>query len=478
MEHLDDCIYPSVWDDSSPLSDETGLRKDVVEALRQLSVPVVRWPGGCFADIYHWEDGVGPRTKRPVRRNWNWGGLESNQFGTDEFINWCRQIGAEPYINVNLGSGTLVEALRWIDYCNGTLESQDVLNRKANGRAEPYGVKYWGIGNETWSSWEVGQMDADSYARTLKNWLHFIQQNEPDAELLAVGSSGGRDPSWDRKVLETAGNQFHYLTTHLYAYSVDREQGKEYYPIVFSPVYFRQSLEQMLKTVDECELRTDREMRLAMDEWNIRHFVQVGENNYRLLRNSPRNLQDALFAAGILNMMIQLSPRIGMANYVFLINSNGVMNVSPSRIVKSPLFYVFQQYARWMQGTAVESVVNSPECIAPLPQLNHPLRRSHYPPKKVGYLDSAAACHDDGTLVLSLINRHQSESMHVKLVLPDGYGAKEQWTLHHSNIYAANDMTNPDQVIPVTERIQEKVETIACPAHSLILVRCTRNGDE
>jgi alpha-N-arabinofuranosidase len=232
----------------------------------------------------------------------------------------------------------------------------------------------------------------------------------------------------------------------------------------------------MLKLIDECELRTDREIMLAMDEWNIRHFLQVGENSYRLLRNSPRNLQDALFAAGILNMMIGLSPRIGMANYVFLINSNGVINVSPSRIVKTPLFYVFQQYARWMRGTAVEAVVSSPECIAPLPQLNHPLRRSHYPPKKVGYLDAAAACHEDGTLVISLINRHQSEQMQVKLVLPDGYGVKEQWTLHHSHIYAANDFHDPDQVTPVMELVREPIESIACPAHSLILVRCTRNG--
>src|SRR5690606_17374180 len=123
LEHVqpeDKCIYGAIVDEPSELTDGEGFRVDVIEAVQELAVPVVRWPGGCFADIYHWEDGIGPKDRRPVRRNWHWGGLEPNTFGTDEFLNWCERVGTQPYLNLNFGTGTLDEAIRWLDYTNGT----------------------------------------------------------------------------------------------------------------------------------------------------------------------------------------------------------------------------------------------------------------------------------------------------------------------------------------------------------------------
>ncbi|HZG77805.1 MAG TPA: alpha-L-arabinofuranosidase C-terminal domain-containing protein, partial [Paenibacillus sp.] len=372
FEHLEDCIYPSVWDDRSPHADESGLRKDVIRAAAELAAPVVRWPGGCFADLYHWEDGIGPGEERPVRRNWHWGGLESNRFGTDEFLRWCELTGADPYVNFNLGTGTLDEALRWMDYCIGTEPTKDALQRAANGREKPYDVKLWGIGNETWGPWEAGQMDAEAYAKRLANWCEFVRKAQPDAGILAVGSEDAGDPEWDRAVLETAGKYIDYLTLHTYACSIDRSSGEEYYPVVFTADYMASRMRKMRDVILAAAERTGRPIRISVDEWNIRHYVKdEATSGYKLFRRSPRTMQDAVFVAGVLNAMVRLSPHVGMANYVFLVNGNGVMNVDGERVVRTPLYHVFRQYALWMRGEAVEVAVDGPMREAPPPQIRH-----------------------------------------------------------------------------------------------------------
>src|SRR5690606_34662235 len=147
LEHVEaheETIYPSLWNAQHPAADAMGVRTDVTSEVRKLGVPIVRWPGGCFADVYHWEDAIGPQEQRKPKPNLHWKGMESNQFGTDEFLRWCELAGVEPYINVNLGSGTLDEALRWLEYCNGAADTPQGKRRAENGRVEPWGVKYWG----------------------------------------------------------------------------------------------------------------------------------------------------------------------------------------------------------------------------------------------------------------------------------------------------------------------------------------------
>ncbi|MBU5441233.1 alpha-N-arabinofuranosidase [Paenibacillus sp. MSJ-34] len=477
FEHLEDCIYPSILDENSPLSDHNGFRKDVLQAAKELGAPIVRWPGGCFADLYHWEDGIGPREKRPLRRNWHWGGHEPNRFGTDEFLEWCRLAGTEPYINFNMGTGTLDEALRWMDYCNGQEPTADVLSRRRNGRQEPYNVKYWGIGNETWGFWEAGQMDADAYARKLANWCEFVRKEQADARILAVGSNDASDPDWDRTVLEHAGKYIDYLTLHTYACSVDRVSGGEYYAVAFTADYMESRMRKMLKAIDLMADRPQqRPIRISVDEWNIRHCVWNEERNgYDLIRKSPRNTQDAVFAAGVLNAMIRLSPRIGMANYVFIVNGNGVMNVNADTVVKTPLYYLFQQYARWMRGEALEVTVDSPRTKAPKPQIQFPHVQvpDEEEGRDVSFVDAAAAMTEEG-IAVSLVNRHQTEEMKVRLVLPEGSRIAEAWTLHHEDLYAVNDFDSPNRIVPVTERLEEGTLEWTCPAHSVVLLSCKR----
>lgn len=477
FEHVENCIYPSVWDGCSPKSNETGLREDVIEAVKELGAPIVRWPGGCFADFYHWEDGIGPRHERPVRKNFHWGGLESNQFGTDEFLEWCRLVGTEPYLNLNLGTGTLDEALRWQDYCNGKENTSDVLRRKANGREEPYGVRYWGIGNETYGEWEAGQMDAATYGSTLANWARFLRQHQPDAKLLGVGSAHGIDPEWDRTVLKRAGRLLDYLTFHLYGCSLDRTSGEEYNRVVYTPAYFEQRARRIISDIEDIRQtnKWSRPIRISMDEWNIRHYEQNDDGKIVLNRHSMRNLQDAIFAAGIFNMMIRLSPHMGMANYVFLVNGNGVLRVNETDVLKTSLYYVFQQYARWMRGTAVDVDVQGARETDWRPQVNHPNHpTADHSDIQPGVMDAAAAVHDDGTIAVSLINRSKDEAGDVLLHLPEGYAIRQVWTLHHDHIYAGNDFEQPNRLTPTVQTIEEVTDRWTCPPHSVVLLLCSR----
>jgi len=477
FEHVEDCIYPSVWDDQSPHANELGMRQDVIDAAVGLGVPAVRWPGGCFADVYHWEDGIGPREQRPVRRNLHWGSLESNQFGTDEFLRWCELTGAEPYLNFNIGTGTLDEALRWMDYCIGTEPTTDVLRRRANGREEPYKVKFWGIGNETWAQWEAGRMNADDYGMMLANWSEFVRKMQPEAQIMGVGSNDADDPEWDRTVLKRAGAFIDYLTLHTYSVSLNREDGREYESMAYVPVYFEQRMRKMLAVIEETAVdRGNRPIRIAMDEWNIRHcFWNEEKQHYDFRRSSPRTVQDALLTAGVLNSMIRLSPHIGMANYVFLVNGNAVMNVDEHGVVKTPLYYIFQQYRRMMLGEAIEVGVHGPTTVTPEPQINWPYYKPQdgFRAETVPYIDAAASVNGD-QLAISLINRHQNADIEVELLIPAGYELISAWTLHDENVYAANDFESRNRILPEEVTITPGTTSWVCKAHSIVLLTCRK----
>src|SRR5215475_4742298 len=165
VEHLGRCIYGGVYDEGSDLADERGFRRDVLDLLRELRVGVLRWPGGNFVSNYHWADGIGPKDARPRRPDLAWGNEESNRFGTDEFLAYCSELGTDPYICLNMGSGTLAEALAWVEYCNSARNTHWAGERRLGGRDEPYGVRYWGLGNEMYGPWQVGMMTAEEYVR-------------------------------------------------------------------------------------------------------------------------------------------------------------------------------------------------------------------------------------------------------------------------------------------------------------------------
>ncbi|KAH0137223.1 family 51 glycoside hydrolase, partial [Aureobasidium melanogenum] len=199
-EHMGRCIYGGIYDPGNPLSDENGFRKDVIEAFKELNCPVVRYPGGNFVATYHWLDGVGPKDQRPVRPELAWLGEESNQFGTDEFLKWCEVVGTEPYFALNFGTGTLDEALGWLEYCNSDKNTYYANLRRKNGRDKPYNVKYWALGNEMWGPWQVGQMTKEAYADKAYQWAKAMKLLDPSVVLILCGETGYS--TWDSYVLK------------------------------------------------------------------------------------------------------------------------------------------------------------------------------------------------------------------------------------------------------------------------------------
>ena len=409
LEHVEDCIYPGVWDD--------GIRTDVVQAARRLRVPTVRWPGGCFADVYHWEDGVGP--DRPLRRNQHWGGTESNRFGTDEFLRWSEAIGASPYLNVNLGTGTLDEALRWLDYCNGTEPTPQVLARRANGREEPWHVRRWGIGNETWGSWEAGHTDAENYGRTLANWARFFRTYDPELRIVGVGSRAGQDPHWDRTVLRHAAGQIDELSIHLYGASIDDPRGQHPLGTISTPAYLEQQLASFVRLVREVTAgRRGGPVRVAIDEWNIRHFrPDPAGKGYLLDRASPRRFADAMFAAGVFHAMIRHADAVSLANYVFLVNGHGLIAARDHPAEPTALFDVFRHYRRYLVGERIALTCEGPTIDMPVVSVEHP----GYPvddtvlPDVLPVIDAVAARASGGDVHLAVLNRHPEQHVQLRL---------------------------------------------------------------
>jgi len=217
IEHLGRCIYGGIYDEGSPAADANGFRKDVLALLRDLRLGVLRWPGGNFVSNYHWADGIGPKDTRPRRPELAWGAEESNRFGTSEFLGYCAELGTEPYICLNMGTGSLEEALAWIEYCNGTGQTYWAQRRRENGHPAPYGVRYWGLGNEMYGDWQVGALSAEEYVRTATRWARAIKRLDPGAVLVSCGMNGWND--WDRVVIDGLAPlvDLHYYPVLLHA---------------------------------------------------------------------------------------------------------------------------------------------------------------------------------------------------------------------------------------------------------------------
>ena len=297
IEHLGRCIYGGVFDEGSPLSDERGYRRDVLEAAKDLRIPILRWPGGNFVSGYHWTDGIGPREERPRKTELAWFSEESNRFGTDEFIEYCRLMGAEPYICVNMGTGTMDEAQAWVEYCNGTGDTYWANLRRANGHEEPYNVKYWGLGNEMYGEWQIGALSAEDYVRKAREFAKVMRWTDPSIELVGCGLSGLTD--WDRVVIEGLAPFVDYHSIHIYTGSDD------YWSNVLAPHQADRALRTTRAMIERAryERRVEHPIHVAYDEWNV-WFRE------RAARPQPRGTLHPLRRPGRRHLPQRLRPQL------------------------------------------------------------------------------------------------------------------------------------------------------------------------
>jgi alpha-N-arabinofuranosidase len=295
IEHLGRCIEGGVFDEKSPLSDANGFRRDVLDAARKLGVTLLRWPGGNFSSNYHWRDGIGPRDQRPPRLEMAWGTVESNRFGTHEFLQYAEMLGAEPYICANLGTGTWQEAQQWVEYCNSSRDTATTRLRKQNGRQEPWKVTYWGLGNEIDGPWQMGHRSAEDYGKFALEAAKLMKWTDPNVKLIAAGSSNfgaGSDwTGWNRTVLEYLKSHADYISLHTYVGNPQNDYGD----FVASSMDLASRIKTTEGIIDAALSGVrGRKIYIAWDEWNVWYRTREGPNQGRRLLEERYNLEDAL----------------------------------------------------------------------------------------------------------------------------------------------------------------------------------------
>ncbi len=362
-EHLGRCIYQGIYvGEDSTIPNVNGMRTDVVEALRGIKIPVLRWPGGCFADEYHWEDGIGPQSARKRMVNTHWGGVvEDNSFGTHEFLELCRQLECEPYINANVGSGTVREMAEWVEYLNSDGDSTVVQRRWANGRKEAYGVKYWGVGNESWGC--GGHMRPEYYADEYRRYQTYCRRyGEHNLYKIACGPNSG-DYHWTEKFMEIAGNLTDAITLHYYTIGGDSWQHKgsatsfneaRYYQTLGNAMRMEELVSNHLQIMN----RYDPEHRvgLIVDEWGTWHDVEPGTNPGFLYQQNT--MRDAVVASLTLDILCGHSDRVVMANIAQTVNVlQAVVLTEGGQMALTPTYHVFDLYKAHQDATRVDSFV-------------------------------------------------------------------------------------------------------------------------
>ncbi|MGM7680308.1 alpha-L-arabinofuranosidase C-terminal domain-containing protein [Microbacterium sp. A94] len=503
-------IEGGVFDEGSALSDSgdtplNGCRLDVIEACRELGLPIVRWPGGNFTSPYRWMDGVGPRDERPRTLELAWGSEESNRFGTAEFLAWCDAVGTTPYLG---HSGRSVDdAVRWVEYTNYAGDTTMTRQRKADGIPEPRPVKYWGIGNEVWGPWQMGQRSAAQYVIDAREHARFMRLVDGDIKLIAVG---WEKESWLEEVVPALGGIIDYFSIHLYGVSLHRMQPTEaeFDRIVAQPMYFEQTLQDASEVISRllAENHITRRVGIAMDEWNIRHLepaswpeplpgddggvapreieapdAPTAASGVQVNRYSQRTLADALFYAGVFHVLhrtSQLDVPVTMANTVNLVNANGLISVRPNGLVRAATFHVWDLYQNRMGRRPVDVRLDSPASTVELRLGAEILRASgaaRTRPAMMSYLDVTATLSDDDRfLQIAVINRSARDAITAQLGL--GGISASQATMSQigagvDDLFAWNSFDAPDTIslsAPITVDIS--AGTHEFPAHSITLL--------
>ncbi len=404
-EHLGRCIYEGVWvGERSSIPNVRGIRSDVVAALRTLKVPVLRWPGGCFADEYHWQDGIGPRSERPKSINTHWGGVvEDNHFGTHEFMDLCEQIGAEPYICGNVGSGSVQEMMEWVEYLTSDADSPLANLRRKNGRAEPWRLKYFGVGNESWGC--GGNMRPEFYADNYRRYNSFVKNyGKNRVERVACGANGA-DYAWTEVLMSQAGKHMHGLSLHWYTLPTGNWQHKgsatefaeaEWHSTFVQALRMQELIVKHSAIMDQHD--PERRVGMIVDEWGTWYDVEPGTNPGFLYQQN--SLRDALVAGVTLNIFNQHAARVTMANIAQTINVLQAMILTEQgRMLVTPTYHAFEMYGVHQGATLIPVDWRCPDYA--------------YGNASVPMLHASASRHVDGRLHLSLVNLdpHRSISL-------------------------------------------------------------------
>jgi alpha-L-arabinofuranosidase len=459
-EHLGRMIYGGIYDEGNPLSDKEGYRVDVMDAAKKLGVSILRYPGGNFSSGYDWKDGIGPKDQRPVRAELAWHDLESNRFGTDEFLKYCERIGAEPYICINGGLGTVEDARHWVEYTNESRHTYWADQRRKNGRDEPYNVKYWGLGNEIDGGWQLGHKNAEDYSKFALEAAKAMRLVDPSIKLIASGSSNyGADwIGWNRTVINELRNQIDYIALHTYINNHENDLER----FLAASQRIDSYIETTAAAIKAAQAgqNNPRPIYIAYDEWNV--WYRTGSREHL---EEIYNFEDALAMGMFFNSFFRHADVVKMANLAQMVNVIAPIMTNKQGLFLQPIYFPIVEYGKQRGNVALNAWVASPTYAAanrqPLP-----------------YLDVSATYNaGDHAVYVNVLNRSKAQDIATRIQNEEGTLKQDVgvWQMNYSDLKATHTFGDDKKVVPKTSAVAASLDkngfSYTFPAHSLTILR-------
>ncbi|GAC1488638.1 MAG: alpha-L-arabinofuranosidase C-terminal domain-containing protein [Flavisolibacter sp.] len=465
-EHLGNLIYGGLYvgDTSHSIAHTGGIRNDIIAALKKMKIPVLRWPGGCFADTYHWKDGVGPKKKRPTMVNTNWGGVtEDNSFGTHDFLTLCELVGAEPYFSGNVGSGVVQELADWVQYVNFEGKSPMSDYRRENGRDKPWKVRYWGIGNEAWGC--GGNMTAEHYADVYRTYATFIGNVSSQRVFRIASGASDADYHWTETLMK---NIPHYMLSGLalHHYSVINWNNKgsatdfsesQYFTTMQKAFQMEEMVRKHASIMDQYD--PQKKIALVVDEWGGWYDVEPGTNPGFLFQQNT--MRDAMIAGLTLNIFNNHCDRVRMANLAQVVNVlQAVILTHNEKLVRTPTYHVMEMFNIHQDATLIPITLKSQDYVlnnATLPAIS-----------ASASLDSLGYTH------ISVVNIDAQKDQNLTINLSNKkYLEVKARILKSAHIQDYNSFTKPDQIVPVAFQnftLKDNKISLVIPAFSVVVL--------
>jgi alpha-N-arabinofuranosidase len=462
LEHLGRAIYEGIYDPKSKFADSNGFRTDVIKEVRDLGVPIVRYPGGNFVSGYHWLDGVGPKKDRPTVLDRAWNTMETNQFGTNEFVTWARAAGTEPLFGLNFGTASAEDAAALVEYCNVAKGTKWSELRRSHGYEQPHNVKYWCVGNEMDGPWQIGHMQAREYGIKAADAARQMHVLDPSIKLIACGSSGPFMPTyieWDRTVLEECYDEVDGISLHHYWGNTEENNNDSSKYLAMNLAMDRQ-IEEIVAVCDtvRAHKRSNKQLFLSFDEWNVWYRARSGDatdghgKTAPHLLEEPYNLEDALLVGGLANSLIRHSDRVKVACLAQLVNVIAPIMTNENGILRHSIYYPYAWALKHAHGRALSIAPEGPSYE--VATLGRPIESIGLAAPGFGdvqYLDMVATLDpEQKTASIFVLNRDLEKAQDLEITWHDLTPAKVMAfeTITGSDLKAVNTFAEPNRVVP------------------------------
>jgi alpha-N-arabinofuranosidase len=458
LEHLGRAIYTGIYQPGSPVADGKGFRTDVAREIKQLGVPIVRYPGGNFVSGYNWLDGVGPKAQRPVVLDRAWNSIESNQFGTNDFVEWCGLVGAEPLLGMNFGTGTVEMAVAYVEYCNVDRGTKWSDLRRTHGYERPHNVRYWCLGNEMDGPWQIGQLQAREYGRKARDAAKQMRTIDGQLQLIACGSSGTFMPTyltWDREVLEECYDQVDGISLHAYYGNTSAWSGDSTARFLAMNLDMDRHIHEVAAVCDYVQglQRSSKRLWLSFDEWNVWYRARdaVATDGRRTaaphLLEEVYNLEDALLVGGFLNTLLRNSDRVRLACLAQLVNVIAPLVTNDAGVLRQTTYYPYSWALRYARGRLLDLRIEAET----YPIKGAGLQADFARDADVPFVDVAATIDDAaGESAVLMLNRDLEAERELVLEFQDAIPARVLTceTLTGADLKAVNTFADPRRVTP------------------------------